>query len=61
VFTVAVVVLLLLHTPPLTLADSVVVAASHTWEAPLVVPAFGNGLIVIAAVVYIVPQPLVTV
>jgi hypothetical protein len=58
---VATAVLLLFHMPPLTDDVSVVVAASHTLAEPEMLPAEGNGLIVIGAVTTAEPQPLVTV
>lgn len=48
--TVATAVLLLLQVPPpLPLLINVVPAPAHTEEAPLIVPGFGRGLIVILA------------
>ena len=44
--TVATAVLLLLHTPPVTLSDKVMVEPIHTPERPVIVPAFGDGFTV---------------
>lgn len=53
-------VLLLLHTPPVTAFESVIVDPMHTPEGPVIVPAFGNGLTVIPFVAETVPHELVT-
>ena len=52
--------LLLLHVPPPTLLVKVVVNPTHTADVPVIVPAFGRGLIVIVFVVDAVPHTLVT-
>ena len=59
VLTLATVILLLLHEPPLVLV-SVIFDASQTVCAPSIVPAIGNGLTVTICVSVAVPQPLVT-
>ena len=38
--------LLLLHEPPVIVLDNVSVVPVHTVEEPVIVPAFGSGLIV---------------
>ncbi len=59
--TVATDVLLLVHAPPLTASERVIVAATQTLDEPEIVPAFGNGLTVTTWVAYAVPQEFVTV
>ena len=59
-FTVAMVVLALLHTPPLPVVLRVPVAPTHTVEGPPMVPASGNGFTVTVAVAATVPQVPVT-
>jgi hypothetical protein len=54
-------VLLLLHTPPLTVLVSAVVAVLHMLDEPEMAPAFGRALTVIAVSAISVPQPFVTV
>lgn len=54
--TVALVVLLLLHTPPGAALLSDIVDASHTAVGPVIVPANGSGLTVTAWVAVSVPQ-----
>ena len=58
--TVAIELLLLLHTPPVVASFNVVVADGQTVVVPVIVPAPGNGLTVTAAEVVAVPQLLVT-
>ena len=58
--TVAIEVLLLLHVPPATLSESVVVADWQKVALPDIVPEAGGALTVIAAVATDVPQPAVT-
>ena len=58
-FTVAIAVLLLLHVPPVAVSDKVTVEPRHTDEGPVMAPAFGRALIVIAEVAETVPQLLV--
>jgi hypothetical protein len=53
--------LVALQPPPVMVAVSVVVALSQTALAPVILPALGNGLMVIVAVAVEVPQLLVTV
>lgn len=61
-FTVAAAVLVLLQVPPpVPSLDKVVVEPVHRKVVPLIVPAFGSGLTVIAAVAVAVPQVVVTV
>ena len=60
VFTVANVVLLLLHTPPLTASVRVMVLPAHTADGPLMVPADVAGLTVNVVPEADVPQLLVT-
>jgi uncharacterized MnhB-related membrane protein len=52
---------LLVQEPPETVLPSVIDELTHTEEAPVIVPAFGNGLIVIFFVTLAVPQLFVTV
>jgi hypothetical protein len=52
--------LLLLHTPPGVPSVNVVVAPTHTPDAPAIVPATGIGLTVIGCVATAAPQELVT-
>ena len=54
-------VLLLLHAPPVDASVKVIVEPTHTLESPVIVPASGNGLMVISFVVVAVPHILVTV
>ena len=61
VLTVAMPVLLLLHTPPLVASASVVVPPVHTVVDPVIVPADGVPDTVTVVVVLAVPQLLVTV
>ena len=59
--TVAIAVLLLLHTPPAAASEKAVVDPEQMEDDPLViVPAAGNGFTVTDAVATAVPQPLVT-
>lgn len=58
--TLAIDVLLLVHAPPLTASVNVDVAPAQMVDAPVTVPADGNGLTVIAFVALTVPQLLVT-
>ena len=51
----------LLHTPPLAPAVKVVTDPAQTLAIPVMVPAFGNGLIVTIVVAFATPQLLVTV
>jgi hypothetical protein len=61
-FTVAMLVLLLLHEPPaVPLLVNVLVDPTHTDDPPLIEPAFGAALTVIDFVAEAEPQPLVTV
>ena len=53
-------VLLALHTPPGEASVNVVALPTHTFVAPVIIPASGNGLMVIALVADAVPQPFVT-
>ncbi len=53
--------LLLLHAPPAAASVRAVVAPVHTADAPLIEPASGAGLTVMAFVATAVPQLLVTV
>ena len=59
--TVATAVLVLLHTPPEVASVNVVDEPAFTVAVPVIVPATGNGLIVIVEVAAAVPQPFVTV
>lgn len=59
--TVAIAVLLLLHVPPLTVEDRVVVALGHTVETPDSVPALVVALTVTTLVAVAVPQAPLTV
>ena len=58
--TVAVVVLVLLHTPPPATSDSVMDAVGQTDEAPLTEPADGVVLTVTITEAYTGPQELLT-
>ena len=58
--TIATLVLLLPHTPPLIALLNVVDEPTHSDVAPVIVPATGNGLTVITCVSTAVPQPFVT-
>ena len=58
--TVAIAVLLLLHTPPVVASLNVVVAPEHTDFVPVTVPADGMEPKVTVAVADAVPQLLVT-
>ena len=49
------------HTPPLPVVVKMVVAPTHTEEAPETVPALGCGFTVIDLVTVAEPQPLVTI
>ena len=60
-FTVAIEEALVLHAPPVTASDSAVVAPAQTVPVPVIVPAVGNELTVIAKEVEAVPQPFVMV
>ena len=53
-------VLLLLHTPPGTLSDKVALELTHTPDAPVIVPAFGDAFTVTVFVVVASPHPLLT-
>ena len=53
--------LLLLHTPPGLASDNVVTAPAHTFEAPEMTSASGNGFTVIVFVVYVTPHMLLAV
>ena len=59
--TLATDVLVLLHVPPLAASLSVLFAPTQTVDAPLMLPALGNGLTVIFCVAATVPQTFVTV
>ena len=59
--TVATVVALLDHTPPPAASESVIVADVQPDDGPVIVPALGNGLTVIAYVAVAVPQEAVIV
>jgi len=59
--TVAIAVLPLLQTPPVTDSIKEMAAPAHTDEAPVMVPETGGGLTVIIRLVLAVPHPLVTV
>ena len=52
---------LLLHTPPVAVALSVMPAPTHTAVGPLMVPATGAGATVTPSVVNALAQPVVTV
>ena len=60
VFTVAIEDVPVLHTPPLTDSVKVLVAPAHMLEEPVIDPATGVRLTVIADVAVAVPQPLAT-
>lgn len=57
--TVAMDVTLLLQVPPVTLAESVILADVHTDDTPEIVPELGNGLMVIVWMALLVPQVFV--
>ena len=59
--TVATVVAVLLHAPPVVASPNPVVAPAQTVAVPVIVPADGNGLTVTTLIAAAVPQPLVTV
>ena len=59
--TVAIVVAVLLHAPPVAASDKPVVEPTHTVAVPVMVPADGNGLTVTTSVAIAAPQPLVAV
>ena len=59
--TVATVVTVLLHAPPVAASLNPVVAPAQTVAVPVIVPADGNGLTLTIAVASAVPQPLVIV
>ena len=59
--TVAMAVLLLLHTPPAVLLPSAVAAPAHRLPAPVMVPAAGNASTLIKVIVVAVPQPFAAV
>ena len=59
--TVAVAGALLLHVPPVVASLNVIAALSHTLLTPVIVPAFGNGLMVIIVVAVLDVHVLVTV
>ena len=61
VLMLAMVGLPLLHAPPLAVLVNVVVAATHTLDAPLMVPADAVAVTVTVCVAAVVPQLLVTV
>jgi hypothetical protein len=61
VLTVAVVLALLLHTPPDAVSVRVMALPSQTERKPAIVPATGCGFTVTVRVARAVPQPLVTV
>jgi hypothetical protein len=48
--TVAIPMALELHTPPVVALLRAIVAAAHTADAPVIVPALGNGFTVIVLV-----------
>ena len=54
-------VLLLLHTPPAAPSDRLMDKPTHTLDGPVIVPASGNGFIVIIFVAVAVPHELVTI
>ena len=58
--TVAVVVDRLLHVPPVIVLFNEMDAPAHTLSGPVMLPAEGSGLMVIARLVVVVPQVLVT-
>jgi hypothetical protein len=58
--TVAIVLVVLLQAPPVTVATKVSVVPTHTAEEPVTVPAVGNGFTLILSVTNAVPQVLVT-
>ena len=60
VFTVAAVVLLLLHVPPVPVVDSAMVAAGQTAVGPEMVPVAGAGDTVTSMVSEAVPHEAVT-
>ena len=49
------------HVPPEDASVSGILLNAHTEESPLIVPATGSGLTVIAYVAVTLPQPLTTV
>lgn len=53
--------LLILHVPPIIASVIVVVELTHNVDAPLTIPALGNGLTATVAILVAVPQPLVMV
>ena len=59
--TVATVVAVLLHAPPVVASLNPVVEPAQTVAVPVMVPADGNGLTVTTLVAAAIPQPLVTV
>ena len=61
VLTVATTVFVLLHTPPEVASANAVDEPAVTVAVPVIVPAAGNGLIVIVEVAAAVPQPFITV
>ena len=61
VFTVATLVAVLLHVPPVTTSVKFIVAEGQTVDRPVIAPAFGAGSTVMIAVAATVPQLLVTV
>jgi hypothetical protein len=58
---VAMVVLLLLHKPPLPVLDSVVVPPAHSVAVPVIVPAEGDAVTVTVVIAFAEPQVLDTV
>lgn len=59
--TVAILVAVLLHTPPVAASVKVILVAGHTVDAPDIEPALGLGFTVTTAVAANVPQLLLTV
>ncbi len=57
---VATEVVLLVHAPPVTASESVIVEDAQTLDEPVIEPAFGSGLTVTTCVAYAVPQEVVT-
>lgn len=58
--TVAILVVPLLHTPPVVASVNDVVAPAHTVDAPVIIPAMGNGLMLTVAVATAIPQAVET-
>ena len=59
--TAAMPLLLLVHDPPAAVSVKVAGTPTQSAEVPVIVPAFGNGLMIISAVAIATPQPLFTV